>query len=34
MCSYKGTVPSVHTRTINESAAIVAHINGRILSAR
>jgi hypothetical protein len=34
MFSYKGTVPSVHTRTINESAAIVAHINGRILSAR
>jgi hypothetical protein len=31
MFSYKGTVPSVHTRTINESAAIVAHVNGRIL---
>ena len=31
MFSYKGTVPSVHRRTINESAAIVADLNGRIL---
>lgn len=31
MFSYKGTIPSVHQRTINESAAIVADLNGRIL---
>ena len=31
MFSYKGTVPSVHRRTINESAAIVADLNARIL---
>lgn len=31
MFSYKGTTPSVHRRTINESAAIVADLNGRIL---
>lgn len=31
MFSYKGTVPSVHQRTINESAAIVADLNARIL---
>ncbi|MBS2011969.1 MAG: hypothetical protein JST00_03715 [Deltaproteobacteria bacterium] len=34
MFSYKGKVPSVHRRTINESAAIVAHVNDRILTAR
>lgn len=31
MFSYKGTTPSVHRRTINESAAIVADLNARIL---
>jgi hypothetical protein len=31
MFSYKGTTPSVHRRTINESAAIVAELNARIL---
>jgi len=31
MFSYKGTTPSIHRRTVNESAAIVAHINSRIL---
>ena len=31
MFSYKASTPSIHTRTINESAAIVAHVNGRIL---
>ncbi len=34
MFSYKGAVPSVHRRTINESAAIVAHLNSRVLTAR
>lgn len=34
MFSYKGSTPSIHTRTLNESAAIVAHVNGRILAAR
>ena len=34
MFSYKGTTPSIHQRTINESAAIVAHVNGRILGGR
>ncbi len=32
MFSYKGTTPSIHRRTVNESAAIVAHINARILT--
>lgn len=31
MFSYKGQTPSVHRRTINESAAIVADLNARIL---
>lgn len=31
MFSYKGSAPSIHTRTINESAAIVAHLNARVL---
>ena len=31
MFSYKGSTPSIHKRTINESAAIVAHLNARIL---
>jgi len=31
MFSYKASTPSIHMRTINESAAIVAHLNGRIL---
>jgi hypothetical protein len=31
MFSYKGTVPSVHRRTVNESAAIVAYLNARVL---
>ena len=34
MFSYRANVPSVHRRTINESAAIVAHINSRVLSTR
>ncbi len=34
MFSYKGTTPSVHRRTINETAAIVAHVNERVLSSR
>lgn len=32
MFSYRATFPSVHRRVINESAAIVAHINSRILT--
>ena len=32
MFSYRATFPSVHRRVINESAAIVAHVNSRILS--
>jgi hypothetical protein len=32
MFSYKGTVPSVHRRMINETAAVVAHVNERVLS--
>lgn len=32
MFSYKGTVASVHRRVINESAAIVAHINSKVLT--
>ena len=32
MFSYKGTTPSIHRRTINESAAVVAHVNARILT--
>lgn len=31
MFSYKGTIASVHQRVINESAAVVAHVNSRIL---
>lgn len=31
MFSYKGKVPSVHRRTINETAAVVAHVNARVL---
>ena len=31
MFSYKGTTPSVHRRTINETAEIVADLNARIL---
>ena len=31
MFSYKGATPSIHKRTINESAAIAAHVNSRIL---
>ncbi len=34
MFSYKGTTPSIHRRTINESAAITAHVNAKILAAR
>ena len=29
MFSYNGRVPSVHRRTINETAAVVAHLNAR-----
>jgi hypothetical protein len=32
MFSYQGTTASVHRRTINETAAIVAHLNSRILN--
>ncbi len=31
MFSYKGTTPSIHRRTIHESAAVVAHVNARVL---
>ena len=31
MFSYKGSAPSIHLRTVNESAAIAAHVNARIL---
>jgi hypothetical protein len=31
MFSYKGTTPSIHKRTVNESAAIVARLNAHLL---
>jgi hypothetical protein len=34
MFSYKGKVASVHQRTINESAAVVAYLNAKVLAAR
>jgi hypothetical protein len=34
MFSYKGKVASVHQRTVNESAAVVAYVNAKVLDAR
>jgi hypothetical protein len=34
MFSYKGGVASIHQRTINESAAVVAYLNEKVLDAR
>lgn len=33
MFSYKGAVASIHQRTINESAAVVAYVNAKVIGA-